>query len=974
MTGLLQVLAWVAFAAACVVAPRVFAAVSAAVNRAGAQLAGAPRWEHTRTWLVRAAPTLTWMAVAFVLTWPLLFSPPMSRDHAIHYYFTRLWLDDVVTAGEVSGWSDRFNAGIPIGDSYGWLSYAWSSALHVLSFGLVPLRTSYALSILALWWSSAAVVAAWSNALASELFARTSDSAIARRRAAWAGSAAAIAWLVDPGAARQGGWNYVMFHGVWPQQLSTMLTLLALTWGFRLFERPRDVRLPAAALAVAASLVAHPFALIVLAVLAVLVPVVRAFDDTPWPRGAGLAWMMVFVLGGVAASGFLATFFASAGSMGRSPVPWQPLGVLAAGLVRGDLFMNPAAFVGPLGVVGVLVALWRGGPRARVTVVAVLGFVLLASEASVTLLGLDLFVPGLKNLQFPRFAFVIKPLLASLAGLATIVVCAGAYQLLVHSTGAGRASVELETATAPSPLRVVGGEGSWWGRQDLVVFVLGLVLAPFVVTLLREPGHLFPRPVGHVPTVRASGLAGEERALHETLLRERDAVLAANEGPFRVAYLRGGSRGGTYPLFALADVGAAVVLDGHVPSVNFEPALGSHSPDVLRALGVTHVVFDGRLSAREPSVIRELDPIDTHGPFTVARLVPGRVAPLPNAARVIERDAGRWVVEVGTAGGTVLVPPYRRWRATEKSEGKSEAMSNGDGEEVEVHRQRVWSKAFSVVKLARSGDRQPTRRIVLELTRTPVERALGWVSLAVTLSTFGWLGVLLWQRRTGGTTDTPRSAVLREDEPVWARRAVQASAALGLLAYVVASLVFAESRLLRTWESAFERVAKQRGTEVATPARDLVADASYRFTWSGLRSCDGLLDRDARAGCDPARDRPTVRTAYRSPYLHRCVEVPVAPGGRAELIFEGLREDETVVFFARRDAGDRRGLTYAVRGGPRDDAGDGVELARDQLHGYGERSAVPEEHRGTLTLRFDNRGNDEERPCVAAATARRVGE
>jgi hypothetical protein len=638
--------------------------------------------------------------------------------------------------------------------------------------------------------------------------------------------------------------------------------------------------------------------------------------------------------------------------------------------------------VGPLGVLGLGLALWRGRARARVTVVAVLAFAVLASEASVSVLGLDLFIPGLKNLQFPRFAFMMKPLLASLAGLAAVVVWIGVREVVGAATrsagevsgdaasdaagdaagGARRGATHDAALAGSAPPRAPGswaGEGIL-GPRDLRIFVLALVVAPFVVTLLREPGHLAPRPVGHVPTVRASGLADAERELQETLALEREAQLAAGEGTLRVAYLRSTSRGGTYPLFALADVGAAVVLDGHVPSVNFQPTLGSHAPEVLRALGVTHVVFEGQPAALEAAVRRELEVVATHGPFTVARLFSGRAAALPAAARVIESSAGRRVVEVGAGGGAVLVPPYRRWRATDAG-----------GAEVELERQRVWKRSFTVVKIGRDRARATPQRITLELVRTPLERVLGWVSLGVAVALVGWLVGWGWVQRRARAAG-PRGAAVDETpgDAGGARRGVQAGAAVAVAGYVAATLLLGPARRLRTWEPAFERAAARQGVDALIPARDLVADGAYHTAWRGLRACDGLLDRDARAGCDPARERPTVRSTYRAPYLHRCVEVPVAPGGRAEIVFEGLRDDETVVIFARREDGGRRGLSYWMRAGASSDAGAGVELAREKLYGRLERVVSPSEHRGEITLRFENRGAETERPCVAAATGR----
>ena len=78
-----------------------------------------------------AAPTLLVVATGTVLLWDLVLGrPPVSRDHAIHYFQTSILVDELLPSGRLWGWTDRLNDGYPFGESYPVLGPAPGNYIH----------------------------------------------------------------------------------------------------------------------------------------------------------------------------------------------------------------------------------------------------------------------------------------------------------------------------------------------------------------------------------------------------------------------------------------------------------------------------------------------------------------------------------------------------------------------------------------------------------------------------------------------------------------------------------------------------------------------------------------------------------------------------------------------------------------------------------------------------------------------------
>ena len=867
------------------------------------------RWlADNRERIVGALPIVIFAVLATHLLGDLaLGRPPVSRDHGIHFFQTRLLIDVLLPSGRVTGFTDQLNSGYPYGDSYPVLGYLFTGAATLLSFGLIPLRVSYAWGQLAVWliaalsvWWLAATIArelrgeaieqpdargpptgddareageASEDAPATTTQAKASKPALAELiDPRWAGALAAIAWLIDPGASREGGWNYLMFHGVWPQLLSSALWVASLPATFNAMRRPSVRTIALAGLLLGGSVLAHPFGMLTGAVSTVAWPLAMWATGTmrKLPPGQLRIWVLVHVLAGVVFLGWLSTFLTSAGAMARSPVPWRPLGALAADLLAGELFRDHRAWVGPMALVGVIVGVRRGRGMAWLGLGLICALFVLASEEAITVLRLDLFVSAFKNLQFPRYALALKPILHAFAGIGAAVLVAKLRTIPNRDHPADARST-----------RPVAGR-----------LIASLCLAPVIVGAIDDRGRMVPRPAGGVEVLEGSPHGPVERELAEALAAEAELLEAEAEAagttprPMTVAFLRKGMGGGTYPLFTITDVGARLVMDGHIPAVNYKYQVRRRSPSALRLMGVTHVIHDNPLF-RTPDDLRldeVLEPVGEYGIWKLARLGPGYLdggfvvhGDLdPDNVTLTRESDSRVLLEVAQAGTgsiDVAVGPYRKWFAARE-----------DGSLVTIeHTALVGGIPGLHVPIDAPGT------ITLEYRTRATERTAMWIShVGILLLALA----LLWGRELNFR---PRLTSPRVQSALWA------VGLTGLAAILVFVYVRQQNGMTMTWADILDahmastRLGKGRDLVFR---RDLVDTGDYYVTRSDTDGCDGTLGKDAHAGCTQEDARPRRSMHFRPPYLYRCLRVKIPEnGGHVTIGLEGLREDEDVVSF-----------------------------------------------------------------------------
>ena len=832
------------------------------------------------------------------LFWELLLGrPPATRDHGIHYFQTRLLWDTFIPEGRLWGWSDALGAGYPYGESYPILGYLLGGLPHALSFGLIGPRASYALGI-AITWALGTIAVGW--------LAQTIVGSLRRGEALpgrWAFCVGGLLWLFDAGASRQGGWNYLMFHGVWPQMFSAVLWALSLTLGVRALERPSPRRIAAAALVLGASVMAHPFGMLAAAASAGLLLVVVLVSplDMPAPLRT---WALVHAGAAAASLGVVLVFFGSAGAMARSPVQWSPLGQLSYEALSHGLFPTHWAWLGPLFILGVAAVVRRPTTVGVFALLLAAALVVLGSHESMTVLRLDLLVSGFKNLQFPRYTIELKPVMFALGGVGAVLL---------------PAAVRSVTARA-APSR----PHAW---------LFAALLTPFIATLAPDLGRLKTRPVGALDTLEANPQGKHEQGLREALERE------AADAPLTVAYLRAGMGGGMFPLFSITDAGARMVLDGHIAAVNFEHRI-RRDPMGYDALGVTHVIYDRKID--DPAFAERLTEIGRFGHYHLARYTPRqaleRVQVERGAATIAQDGLEHVVVDIDAQRPTRVVlrqAPHLRWQAT------------FDGEPLEIEEvRRIKGLVLLGVTVPGSG------RLELTYRRTPAERVGGWLSL------FTWFVglVALTQGRPLRFRARPRPS------SSWAPALVLAGLVLLALAAHTQT-----TKLERTWQH-FAADRAYRGaprpeddaTEDQRPhlVRDLVDDGAITLVRTPSRACNGLEGKDVLEDCSEAEHAPMRATTYRNPYLYRCLEFGLPPGGRAEIQL-GDGEHDVLGRLTRRLLGSPgRGLKLGIGRDPK-----AKKLSSDNFDFF-----VPVREPGKPVVAvLRNDGRHMERFCLAAA-------
>lgn len=823
-------------------------------------------------------------------------------------------MDEFLPSGRVSGWTDSFNNGLPFGEAYPWFGHLWSAALHLVTGGLVSQRASYAWGLLAVWLIGALGVWLVAALVAEEV---TDDPQHKRSLAAWAGCIGALTWLLDPGGSRQGGWNYLMFHGVWPQLLSASLWVLALPLTWRALTKPSPRRLATAALCLGGSVLAHPFGLLTLVCsaaiwLAVLLLMPRAKQ---LPSGRLGWWAVVHTLAALIGFGWLASFLAGADSLGRSPVPWESISVLARDLVRGNLMPGHAAWSGPLAVVGLVLALRRGGVIAWLSTGLVLGMLVLASQEALTVLQLDLVAPAFKNLQFPRYSIAIKPLLFAMVGVGG--------------------------AVAARSLR--GMFGAVVRRSLPQRLGIGLILAPLLIGLLVGPGRIVERPVGAVESLRASGAEQDEAALRQALVAEREQL---GDTPMSVAFLRDKMGGGMYPAMSVAAAGARLVLDGHVATINMQHRIGPRSVRGLVGLGVTHVIHDRPLDEEtDLELIASLSLIGTYGPYNLHRLRASPQLPPADAVswtgdatvEIVEAETGHWVVSIADVAKPTRVrfpfAPHPKWTATL------------DGEDVEIAAVKRWGGAATgtAVDVTHAGE------LVLHYTDTSRETTAQWLALIAGLVSLGGLAV-----------------GRRLPEPAWTPSPVMTRVtAIAVVLALVAGVVWVRGRqqqqLATTWEDLADEIGRTSKLDLTFVA-DAVVDHDVSIERTPDTACVGLLSKNAHDLCSEAEHAPHMSFLYASPYLYRCVEFTVPAHGTAKIGLGSIGADDWAMAIVRRRDRTGKGKKFKFRT---------ANVNKWRVLGNATRTLAAPGHAvgGAPILELQNESRRNEPVCVAVGVA-----
>jgi hypothetical protein len=736
---------------------------------------------------------------------------PVSQDHANHYFATHILVREMVASGRFFGWTDSLGTGYPFGDTYHTPSYLVTGLLALVSFGLVPLTVSYAFGIVLAWVVPAVAVTAWTRRIAGPVGA----------------TVAGLAFALDMGSDREGGWVYAMFHGVWTQHIGAGVWVLALLALFRLVEKPTTRRLAAAALTAGLALWIHPMNSVTLLIGAVLLFLIQylmgprpASDEdkqstvmlVPALLAAGvigLVWVLRMVLAGD-------VVFASVAY-------WESLQQLMAHLLEGELMENQLALISVLGLVGLIQLAAAGGRFKTFTLVLPAVCLLVGSMAVVLESDMGLAGGSLGIMQYRRFSVAAKPFWYAMSGAGITTV-----GLALKSDLAARVAARW-------PARVL----------------LFAVFAPFLAAALSAVPGLFRSPVAMPLTAARTGDADNLSRIHRAL--EAEAKQCPKSG-CRAVYFEKPGHGGLYPVISMADTGFAWLPTLTLPANNFEWINNTMDIDVMAKRGVSVVISKWPL---EHERLEEIGIFGRHRLYRVAgaRAVRAVVEEGPGRAKIQSWEPERRVIRLeGTDASTgllVVQPPYRKWHAEQS------------GRALPIERRVEDGQVLSFIEGVRDGD------LVLTYDDSLLENVM--TALGVVLIVLCGIGLVAKPR--------PLPALLRGGRLDRAYHLLGLGASALVVLAVIGMSIGGKVAARAEWLS-----EEHPGTELRAVLHQRNPD-DLRF--APAHYCVPSYFRNPEFGCSEHDLLPRLAAAARRQgKIPSCLSVGVPPKGSAALTFE----------------------------------------------------------------------------------------
>lgn len=549
------------------------------------------------------------------LALPMLWTTPLSSDHATHLFKAWHFWEEMLGRGRLRGWSHFWAFGSPTGELVPFGGELWVALFRAATFGQLSWTRTYSIAFGGVLLF---------KAIAAYVLARTFFG----RRAA-----VVCAWIAsfDPGGGLEGGWEWHTYWGVWPVTLAMSAFSLGLVRLERVLSQGRSRDVLWAALWIAAALLTHPMVLLAVVIVApgqLLDHLVRAQPVAPRRLfGALGALALAFGLSAF----YLVPFFAR--SRHTQDLGWlgESLPVVSQKLVELQTFQQVWVPVHGLALLGGWFAWRRRLPGGVFFVTAGAILVFLASGVLLRDFHLERVLPSLIKIEANRFLLVAKLFWFPLAGY-------GATQLL-------------------APL--VGREQVVAGRARLLRWGVGGALA---LALLAPGYHTFYKEQ------LARGYVGESKRKYwpdfPAMLRRTAELSRGTNEHFRIAYhfWRGDHLSTLAPVFN----GALMYKVGYTPAQIYDKLPMTDEHELLQKLSVKYIVSEAPL---ERSDVTELErfgglwlyEFNDYRPEPFTLLGPGR-------AELLELSPERVRLRLeGTQAGTRLVlhvASYDRWRAT----------------------------------------------------------------------------------------------------------------------------------------------------------------------------------------------------------------------------------------------------------------------------------------------------------------------
>jgi len=377
--------------------PRLHASPSLAKSRRGDHPFASMGARPSR--LRGALPYLTVVLIALLVCPSLLVGlPPHSHDHNFHLA-NAVETERLLRGGRLVGWSDFQFGGHLANGFYPPAVSAAIAALHWIARGRLSWDAAYSI-----------VVLAFLVTYAISIFAL-----VRRIAGAWpAVATAAVALLWDRGALFNGGWYFYLNLGVWPFGFCVAWVLAALAVLPRTFNERGVGRVWAVAVFSALAVLTHPFALMVLPVLAGLQFVVWAAMGRIQLRGM-LRAAVALGLGLALSAWWWAPFMLRSGELEKYAVPPVSVPLFLELLSKGSGGDLVSWWVLPGALVGTWLAWREREPWGRWCGLAGWGLMLFSTEIPYLPLRVDLQHGWLATLQLVRLQAVGRLFLMALA-------------------------------------------------------------------------------------------------------------------------------------------------------------------------------------------------------------------------------------------------------------------------------------------------------------------------------------------------------------------------------------------------------------------------------------------------------------------------------------------------------------------------------------------------------------------------------
>ncbi len=577
------------------------------------------RWRWTQvgsSW--RFSPrfqTALALGPACLVALPLLWKTPLSHDHPTHAFKAWHFWTEMLGRGRLRGWSHFWGFGFPADELVPSGGELWVGLFRALSLGQLSWLRTYALAVAGLLVF---------KVLAAHIFARR-----------YFGPAAAVvaAWLAtfDLGAFSEGGWVWNMSWGVWPVSLSMSFCSLAFVELDRIARRGRSWRVPCAGLLIAAALLTHQVALLVLAVALPLQLVDPCLAKRRAPVRASAAFAHAVLLGALLSAFSIVPFLARSRYTMDLGAAGKPLPQVLLHLLELRTFSKMSPVVHALALCGAWLALRVRCRGAVFFGASALSFVLLSSNLLTYVLHLEQLFPSLIKIEAARMLLVAKLFWLPLAGYAAVRIFRGL------------------GAKWPGPLAK---------DRALRVGLRALLAAALIV----------PAAPQIYQTWVVAGIQGEAETPYwadlERVFAWAKALRASQPGHYRIAYrLPPDDHSSTLgPVFG----GGLMYKIGDTPTQIFEGLPMTDGPEMLEALSVSHVVSSSPLA--EPSFTLER----TIGALGIYRFNAFRSDPFdldgPGRAELLELGPERMRVRLTETSPTsrlrIHVASYERWQAT----------------------------------------------------------------------------------------------------------------------------------------------------------------------------------------------------------------------------------------------------------------------------------------------------------------------